>query len=83
MGARIAGGRLGTDDHVGDVSTNTANMSYTMHWRSRSNPDNRGTGLDIEDGKEAATICREHNKNHPRFTHWCEHRTEETKTEEQ
>lgn len=47
-------------------------MTYTMHWREREKPDNRGTGLPISDGKEAAQVCREHNALYPKFTHWAE-----------
>lgn len=47
-------------------------MTYTMHWRSRSSPDNRGTGLEVKDWKEATAICLEHNTLYPEFTHWAE-----------
>lgn len=46
--------------------------TYEMRWRDRKNPDDQGSGLPITDGKEAAAICREHNRMYPRYTHWAE-----------
>lgn len=73
-----ADARLGMGVCVGLVGSNTTTstqMTYTMHWRSRTSPDNRGTGLEVKDWKEATAICLEHNTLYPEFTHWAEPNT--------
>ena len=83
MGVQTVTDPCGTVDHAYAVYVNTTmtTMTYTMHWREREKPDNRGVGMPIADGKEAAQVCREHNALYPRFTHWAE-REQPTPTQE-
>lgn len=68
---------------AGSANTNTTRtMTFTMKWKEKKVPTNNGEALPIEDGKEAAKICREHNEMYPRYTHWVERIEPQTKQEE-